>query len=110
ETIGLKESPHLVEFARKYIANHPASSTSGRKDATPPTTSSSQLPTEPLKFGAFVVHFFDVGTFRIQGEGWPALSGNWKMDRDEVELTMSGGPGGCDGPGRYRVRKEGTGI
>lgn len=110
ETIGLKESPHLIEFAQKYIANHPAKSeSSGPKEPAPPT-GSSQMPTEPLKFGAFVAQFFDVGTFRLQGQGWPALSGNWKMDRDEVELTMSGGPGGCDGPGRYRMRREGTGI
>ena len=66
-----------------------------------------QLPTEPLAFGAFTVRFDPGGTFSLQGKGWPALSGNWKLIGSEVELTMSGGPGGCDGPGRYRLRNEG---
>ena len=70
-------------------------------------TAAPQLPTEPLAFGAFVVRFDPGGTFSLQGKGWPALSGNWKLVGSEVELTMSGGPGGCDGPGRYRLRNEG---
>src|SRR6185295_14604716 len=39
ETVGLKESPHLVEFAKKYIANHPAKTTSSAQQ-----DSSSLLP------------------------------------------------------------------
>ncbi len=64
-----------------------------------PTT----LPTYPLKFGAFVLRFDTGGTFTLQGQGWPALNGTWKTAGGEIELRMSGGPGGCDGPGRYRV-------
>ncbi|HXD31126.1 MAG TPA: PQQ-binding-like beta-propeller repeat protein [Pyrinomonadaceae bacterium] len=105
ETVGLKESPHLVEFAKKYIANHPAASTpSGQKD------SSSLLPTEQMKMGAFLARFDPGGSFTLQGQGWPALNGSWKMERDEVELRMSGGPGGCDGPGRYRLSRSGTAV
>jgi outer membrane protein assembly factor BamB len=66
-----------------------------------------KLPSEPMKFGVFVVRFDPGGTFTLQGERWPALNGNWKSNGNEIELTMSGGPGGCDGPGRYRVRLEG---
>jgi outer membrane protein assembly factor BamB len=66
-----------------------------------------QLPTEPLAFGAFIVRFDPGGTFSLQGKGWPALSGNWKLIGSEIELTMSGGPGGCDGAGRYRLRHDG---
>ena len=69
-----------------------------------------QLPNDPLTFGAFVVHFVPGGTFSLMGKGWPALNGTWKQEGSEVELRMSGGPGGCDGPGRYRLRSEGKGI
>jgi outer membrane protein assembly factor BamB len=68
------------------------------------------LPSHRLAFGAFVVRFDPGGTFTLEGKGWPALNGNWKMTGPEVELTMSGGPGGCDGTGRYRVRNDGKGI
>src|SRR5258705_13910024 len=65
-----------------------------------------QLPSDSLKFGAFVARFDPGGTFTLQGQGWPALNGNWKTVGAEVELSMSGGPGGCDGPGRYRFRVD----
>jgi outer membrane protein assembly factor BamB len=68
------------------------------------------LPTEPLAFGAFVARFVPGGTFTLQGQGWPSLSGNWKINGAEIELTMSGGPGGCDGPGRYRFRMDGRRV
>lgn len=69
-----------------------------------------QLPSHPLAFGAFVVKFEPGGTFMLEGKGWPTLSGNWKLLGSEIELMMSGGPGGCDGPGRYRLRRDGTGV
>ena len=69
-----------------------------------------QIPTDSLKFGAFVVRFDPGGTFTLQGQGWPALNGNWKLKGDEIELAISGGPGGCDGPGRYRVHHDGTHV
>jgi outer membrane protein assembly factor BamB len=65
------------------------------------------LPSSPLRFGAFVVQFDPGGTFTLQGQGWPALNGNWKANGDVVELTMSGGPGGCDGSGRYEFSVAG---
>ncbi len=69
-----------------------------------------QLPSDPLKFGAFVARFDPGGTFTLQGQGWPALNGNWKINGAELELSMSGGPGGCDGPGKYRVRMDGNHV
>src|SRR5262245_2761983 len=66
-----------------------------------------QLPSTPLKFGAFVAHFDTDGAFKLEGTGWPAFSGNWKRTGDELELVTAKGPRGCDGPGRYRVRPEG---
>ena len=68
------------------------------------------LPSGPMKFGAFVVRFDPGGTFTLQGKGWPALNGNWKTNGTVVELTMSGGPGGCDGPGRYEFNVNGMHV
>ncbi|HKO98486.1 MAG TPA: PQQ-binding-like beta-propeller repeat protein [Pyrinomonadaceae bacterium] len=68
----------------------------------------SLLPFHPLKFGAFVMRFDQGGTFKLEGKGWPPLSGNWKVEGSQVEMMLSGGPGGCDGPGKYGVRSEGT--
>ncbi len=62
------------------------------------------LPSHPLKFGAFVARFDPGGTLTLQGQGWPSLNGNWKLTGSEIEMLMSGGPGGCDGPGRYQIR------
>jgi outer membrane protein assembly factor BamB len=69
-----------------------------------------KLPSDPLKFGVFIVQFDPAGTFKLQGDRWPPLNGNWRGSNNEIELTDSGGPGGCAGPGRYRVRTEGTSI
>jgi outer membrane protein assembly factor BamB len=68
------------------------------------------LPSGPLRFGAFLVQFDPGGTFTLQGQGWPALSGNWKANGAVVELTMSGGPGGCDGTGRYEFKLDGKRV
>jgi outer membrane protein assembly factor BamB len=63
-----------------------------------------------LKFGVFVARFDSSGTFTLEGDRWPSMKGNWKSKGDEIELSMSGGPRGCDGPGRYRVRVEGNSV
>src|SRR5688572_17330684 len=75
------------------------------------TTQGTSLPSYQLKFGAFTARFDPGGTFTLQGQGWPAMNGNWKSGgSSEVELMMSGGPGGCDGPGRYQFRMDGKHI
>ncbi len=91
EKVGLRESPHWLEFARKYIETH-------RKAA---------LPSDPLKFGAFVARFDPAGTLTLEGAGWPKFNGTWKVQGDEVELAVSGGPQGCDIPGKYRFNTDG---
>ena len=68
------------------------------------------LPSFPLKFGAFVTKFDPTGTFTLPGKGWPALSGKWKANGAVIELTMSGGPGGCDGIGRYEFAVGGSRV
>ena len=90
EKIGLRESPHLKEFARKYIETH-------KKAA---------LPFEPLSFGMLNARFNPFGSFTVDSQEWPKLSGNWKQNGAEIELVVDGvanGPGGCDEPGKYRV-------
>ena len=93
--IGLRESPHWNEFARRYIETHRKAS----------------LPSYPLKFGVFVASFDPAGTFTLEGAGWPKLNGTWKnLDANQVELAMSGGPGGCDVPGKYRFNSDGSRV
>ena len=60
--IGLRESPHWNEFARKYIETHRKAS----------------LPSHPLKFGAFMAKFRSRRHLQLEGKGWPKLNGNWK--------------------------------
>ena len=75
---------------------------------TQPATQQNSLPSYPLKFGVFVAQFDPVGTFTLQGTGWPALKGTWKnVSANEIELSLSGGPGGCDKVGRYQFQAVG---
>ena len=90
EKVGLRGAPHLNAFARKYIETHRKAS----------------IPSHPLSFGIFLVRFDPAGTFTIEGEG-PKLNGSWKTEGSEIELLMSGGPGGCDGPGKYHFDTDG---
>jgi outer membrane protein assembly factor BamB len=66
-----------------------------------------RLPSTPLKFGVFTARFDSGGAFKLEGDRWPALSGDWKLKGDEIELVTSKAPKGCEGPGRYRLRLEG---
>src|ERR1044071_8261744 len=90
--IGLRESPHWLEFARKYIETH---------------KSKASLPVNPMSFGAFTARFDPAGTFTIEGDRWPKINGTWKDLGSEVEILMSGGPDGCAGPGKYRYETDG---
>lgn len=69
-----------------------------------------QLPSTPLKFGAFAAQFNPDGAFKLEGAGWPALSGNWKSKGDEIELVTAKAPRGCEGAGRYRARVDGKRV
>lgn len=93
--IGLRESPHWNEFARKYIEKHRATGS---------------LPSHPLSFGVFTARFDPGGTFTLSGERWPKLDGSWKTTGSEIEFTMTGGPGGCDDPGKYRYATDGKSV
>ncbi len=69
-----------------------------------------QLPSTPLKFGAFAAQFNPDGAFKLEGAGWPALSGSWKSKGDEIELVTAKAPRGCEGAGRYRARVDGKRV
>ena len=101
-----------LTVASGFLVTGAFASLASRVFAQQPTVqqATAQLPTYPLAFGAFVVRFDPGGSFTLQGQGWPALSGNWKLRDAEIELSMSGGPGGCDGPGRYRLRIDGNRV
>jgi outer membrane protein assembly factor BamB/protein tyrosine phosphatase (PTP) superfamily phosphohydrolase (DUF442 family) len=94
EKIGLRESPHLNEFARKYIEKH-------RQAA---------LPVTPLSFGALTARFDPAGTLTVQGGGWPELKGDWKNQGGAIDVSMAGVANlsaGCDTPGKYRATTDG---
>ncbi len=93
--VGLREAPHLIDFARQYIEKH------GKKTS---------IPSHPLSFGVFTVRFDPGGTLTLSGENWPRLDGTWKDLGSEIEFSMSGGPGGCDKPGRYRYDTDGKRV
>ena len=95
---NLKEGAHLVEFARKYIEKN-------QKKAA-----ASDLPSDPMKFGAFTARFDSDGTFTMSGQGWPKFDGNWKKTGEEMELTSSGAPKGCELAGKYRVGVQGKSM
>jgi outer membrane protein assembly factor BamB len=69
-----------------------------------------QIPAGRLAFGVFVAQFAPDGTFTLDGEGWPPFKGTWETDGAQIELLVPGAPDGCDVPGRYRFRVEGTHV
>ncbi len=64
------------------------------------------LPSSPMTFGVFVVRFDAAGTFTLDGQGWPSLKGTWKTDGARIDVVTSGGPKGCEEPGRYQFHVE----
>ena len=99
QKVGLRDNPHLNEFARRYIEKH---KTHQNSNVT--------LPSEQLKYGVLTAQFNLDGTFVIEGDRWPKLSGNWKATGNEIEFIMAGQNERCNGPGRYRARVDGKHI
>jgi outer membrane protein assembly factor BamB len=66
------------------------------------------LPSSTLQYAGFKVRFAPDGVFTLQGQGWPAFTGTWKSDRDELTVVTTGGPPACSAPGRYRYHIEQT--
>jgi protein tyrosine phosphatase (PTP) superfamily phosphohydrolase (DUF442 family) len=121
EKVGLRESPHLNEFARKYIEKYrqQGGQPAQPKGAATPSQSNSaaqasaQLPSQPLKFGVFTARFEPTGTLTVEGDRWPKINGNWKNTGADFELSVGGlanAPGGCDGAGKYRATTDGQHV
>lgn len=72
------------------------------------TQQPASLPSTPLHYGFFTITFAADGGLILAGEGWPAFTGTWKRDNDELALLTAGGGDACKGSGRYRFRAEGT--
>ncbi len=68
------------------------------------------MPSTPVTFGVFTAHFDGDGRFALEGPGWPAFIGTWKVASDELQLATSGGGEACANPGRYRVRRDGRAV
>jgi outer membrane protein assembly factor BamB len=68
------------------------------------------LPSTPLVFGVFTATFAADGTFVLTGQGWPRLAGSWRASGGEITFVMSGGPAGCETPGRYRFSTDGRRV
>lgn len=66
------------------------------------------VPSTPLRYGAFTLKLGADGALALTGQGWPQFNGTWKAEKDELTLSTTGGPKGCEAAGRYRFRVEGT--
>ena len=53
------------------------------------------LPSSPLAMRDFRIQFDPTGTFKLTGEGWPAMSGKWTIAGTEVTLVNESGPANC---------------
>jgi outer membrane protein assembly factor BamB len=63
------------------------------------------LPTSPLTYGFFTVHFGADGAFALKGDGWPTFTGTWKRDGDVVEIATPA-VAKCETAARYRVQQD----
>lgn len=68
-----------------------------------------QIPTTPLAYGVFEAQFSSNGDLMLRGEGWPTLTGRWKLEGGAIEIVTPG-VAKCDGAGRYRYTVDGVRV
>ena len=69
------------------------------------------LPSTPLRYGFFTITFGADGTLSIVGKAWPAMTGTWQVDNDELGVTTTGNTRpGCTEPGRYKYKVENSRV
>jgi outer membrane protein assembly factor BamB len=56
----------------------------------------------------FAGRFDADGTFSIQGRDWSPLRGTWRISGSRIELVSAEKTKGCEAPGTYRFRIDGT--
>src|SRR6185436_15297373 len=70
----------------------------------------SALPSSPLAMRDFRLQFDPAGTFKLTGEGWPAMTGTWAVNGAEITLQNQTGPQNCGGAARYTLSIEGPRV
>jgi len=70
----------------------------------------SALPPGPLAMRDFRLQFDPAGTFKLTGEGWPAMSGRWTISGSDITLQNDPGPSKCDGAATYRFNVDGSTV
>jgi outer membrane protein assembly factor BamB len=73
-------------------------------------TAQSTLPSSPLAMRDFRIQFDPAGTFKLTGEGWPAMSGKWTISGAEVTLVNESGPANCAAAARYTFSVDGARV
>ena len=68
------------------------------------------IPTGPLAMRDFRLQFDPAGTFKLTGEGWPAMAGDWQRSGAEITLHNTSGPQNCGGAARYTLSTEGAQV
>jgi len=60
-------------------------------------------PPGPWVMRDFRLQLDPAGTFSLTGAGWPAMTGNWKMNAAEITLQNTSGPKDCANVARYTL-------
>jgi len=66
------------------------------------------LPSGPLAMRDFRLQFDPAGTFALSGDGWPSMTGSWKLTGTEITLQNQPGPAKCDNAARYTIITDGA--
>lgn len=72
--------------------------------AQPPAVTA--VPSGLLRYREFTMRFAPDGTFELQGTGYPAFKGTWKLAGGDVEIVAPNARGGCPDSARYRIRSD----
>ena len=71
------------------------------------TAQQSPIPSAPLTYGFFTLHFSADGSFTLKGEGWPTFVGTWKADSTTLDVATPAVEK-CETPARYRFHVDGN--
>jgi outer membrane protein assembly factor BamB len=74
------------------------------------TWAQSTLPSGPLAMRDFRLQFDPAGTFSLTGQGWPAMSGTWRLAGTELTIQNQSGPKDCVGAARYTLTVSAANI
>jgi outer membrane protein assembly factor BamB len=79
--------------------------------AAPPGPQATVFPSTPLRYGFFTVTFGADGTLEVVGKERGEMKGTWKVENGDLLIATPGIPRpGCEQPGRYNYKVEGTRV